>query len=161
MLNKTLNALHSTFILAKSRSKTKEGATNSWFTKFPENVVASERLIGGDVNILKKDPFAEKTVKKIDYKAIFGSPKPVPKSAEKTPKMGRVKKEEKLSVATPAKSFSSPRVSVVLKRTHSVRHLQVTLGISCNDKILCFRIIMVKKRLVVRIVTLLQRASAC
>jgi hypothetical protein len=96
---------------AKSRSKSKEGAKNSWFNKFPENVIASEKLSGGDARILEKEPFAEKPSKKIDYKAIFGgASKPVPKSAEKPSRAGKVKSDEKQSTPAPSKSFSSPKV---------------------------------------------------
>lgn len=77
-------------------------------------MIASERLIGGDVRILEKEPFAEKQSKKIDYKAIFGgTPKPAPKSSEKAPKNAKEKKEEKKPVSTTSKSFSSPRVKYI------------------------------------------------
>jgi hypothetical protein len=42
------------FFSAKSKSKSKEGATSGWFAKFPKDVILSEKLTGGDENLLDK-----------------------------------------------------------------------------------------------------------
>ena len=58
----------------KSRAEEKAGAKNSWFAKFPKDIVRCEKLTDGDVNILEKDPYIERKEEKVDYKAIFGDP---------------------------------------------------------------------------------------
>lgn len=58
----------------RSRQKSKEGAKDGWFSKFPNDVVQSEKLTGGDVRILEKDPFVERTEPRINYKELFGTP---------------------------------------------------------------------------------------
>ena len=54
--------------------KTKEGSKDGWFSKFPKDIVKSEQLTGGDLDILEKDPYVERKEPKIDYKDIFGTP---------------------------------------------------------------------------------------
>ena len=58
--------------LAKNRSDSKAGAKESWFAKFPKDVVRCEKLTDGDENILEKDPYVERKEEPINYKAIFG-----------------------------------------------------------------------------------------
>jgi len=57
--------------LARTRCKAKEGATGGWYAKFPRDVIHCEKLIGGDENILEKQPFAQNK-QKVDYSKIFG-----------------------------------------------------------------------------------------
>lgn len=61
--------------VVKSRTKVKEGATSGWFAKFPTDVVRSEKLTGGDVHILDKEPYVEKQ-ERVNYKELFGTPQP-------------------------------------------------------------------------------------
>ena len=61
-------------LLVRCRQKIKEGATDGWFAKFPKDIVKSETLTGGDINILEKDPYVERNEPKISYKDIFGTP---------------------------------------------------------------------------------------
>ena len=72
--------------LVKSRGKAKEGATSGWFAKFPQDVIRSEKLTGGDMQILEKDPYVDRPVEKINYKEIFGDPKEKEKLAAKAAK---------------------------------------------------------------------------
>lgn len=116
--------------LAKSKSKSKEGATSGWFAKFPKDVIESEKLTGGDEAILEKEPYAEKTNEKINYKALFGgtnaaqekdkkkveTPKSVAQKrkaeaspGKKTPQAGAKKKRESEKVSTPARPIVHPR----------------------------------------------------
>merc|ERR1711997_1326338 len=60
--------------IVRCRQKTKEGSKEDWVTKFPNDIVKAEKVIGGDVNILEKDPFVERKEPKISYKDIFGTP---------------------------------------------------------------------------------------
>ncbi len=48
--------------------------TDGWFVKFPKDVVLCEKLTGGDINILTREPFIEKT-EKVNYSQLFSSPK--------------------------------------------------------------------------------------
>ncbi len=57
----------------KSRTKSKEGATEGWFAKFPKDIVLCETLTDGDPDILKKDPYVERN-ERINYKELFGAP---------------------------------------------------------------------------------------
>lgn len=57
----------------KSRTKSKEGATDGWFAKFPKDIVLCEELTNGDPNILEKEPFVEKNDRP-NYKDLFGTP---------------------------------------------------------------------------------------
>jgi len=61
------------FLAVKSRSKSKEGAKDGWFAKFPKDIVLCEELTGGDPNLLEKEPFVEKN-ERVNYKELFGSP---------------------------------------------------------------------------------------
>ncbi len=58
----------------KSRTKSKEGATEGWFAKFPKDIVLCETLTDGDPDILKRDPFVERKSERINYKELFGTP---------------------------------------------------------------------------------------
>ena len=60
------------FFSVKSRAELKAGAKNSWFAKFPQDIVRCEKLTNGDEKILEKDPYVERKEEKVDYKAIFG-----------------------------------------------------------------------------------------
>ena len=119
-------------ISAKSKSKSKEGATSGWFSKFPKDVILSEKLTGGDEQILEKEPYADKPAEKVNYKELFGqnstsqqekekkkveaSPKSAGKKrkaetspAKKTPQAGGKKKKESEKPATPARPIVHPR----------------------------------------------------
>ena len=61
-------------ILARARTKAKEGVTEGWFAKFPKDVIYCEQLTKGNPNILNEEPFAEKKKEKVDYSLIFGDP---------------------------------------------------------------------------------------
>ena len=60
--------------IVRCRQKTKEGSKDPTWVKFPNDIIKSEKLTGGDINILEKDPFVEKKEPKISYKDIFGTP---------------------------------------------------------------------------------------
>ena len=51
-------------ILARARTKAKEGVTEGWFAKFPKDVIYCEQLTKGNPNILNEEPFAEKKKEK-------------------------------------------------------------------------------------------------
>ncbi len=117
----------SKFILAKSKSKSKEGATSGWFSKFPNDVIKSEKLTDGDEKILDKEPYTDKPSDKINYKELFGQSAQqkekveTPKSAaakkrkadsspvKKTPQSAAKKKKEAEKPSTPARPIVHPR----------------------------------------------------
>jgi len=109
--------------LARSRCKAKEGATGGWFAKFPKDVIHCEKVTGGDVDLLEKQPFAE--VEKIDYSKIFGDGTPSKKKSkakEVTPakKAKKRKSEQPLPKAKKAKTASTPvRVNKPLESYNS------------------------------------------
>ena len=70
----------------KSRAEVKAGAKNSWFAKFPQDIVRCEKLTNGDEKILEKDPYVERKEEKVDYKAIFGDSNQKLEKPPKTPK---------------------------------------------------------------------------
>ena len=70
----------------KSRAEVKAGAKNSWFAKFPQDIVRCEKLTNGDEKILEKDPYVERKEEKVDYKAIFGDSNEKLEKTPKTPK---------------------------------------------------------------------------
>ena len=130
------------FFAAKSRSKSKEGATSGWFAKFPKDVVLSEQLTGGDELILEKEPFADKPASKINYKELFGQnvkekekekeEKKVetPKKrkadsspAKKTPAAGGKKKKEAEKAPAPARPIVHPRFKEGGGSDHQVKIL--------------------------------------
>ena len=74
------------FFSVKSRAELKAGAKNSWFAKFPQDIVRCEKLTNGDEKILEKDPYVERKEEKVDYKAIFGDSNEKVEKTPKTPK---------------------------------------------------------------------------
>ena len=70
-------------ILARFRTKSKEGATEGWFAKFPKDVIHCEKVTGGNQNILDEPPFTvEKKEVKVDYAKIFSDGKEKEKKKE-------------------------------------------------------------------------------
>lgn len=119
--------------IVKSRGKAKEGATGGWFAKFPKDVIRSEKLTGGDLQILEKDPYVEKPVEKINYKELFGDPKEKEKLAAKaskrksaggasSPAIGSPKKKANKS-KSPPREISHPRFKPGGEQ-HQVRIMQ-------------------------------------
>ena len=74
------------FFSVKNRAEVKAGAKNSWFAKFPQDIVRCEKLTNGDEKILEKDPYVERKEEKVDYKAIFGDSNEKVEKTPKTPK---------------------------------------------------------------------------
>jgi hypothetical protein len=123
--------------LAKSRAKSKEGATTGWFAKFPQDVIRSEKMTGGDVKILEKDPYVEQTIERTNYKEIFVNPDEVAKKtsgsakrkASSTPTTSnnsakkKVKEAGTKEVSTPPRPISHPRFKPGGKQ-HQVRIMQ-------------------------------------
>jgi len=69
--------------LARFRTKSKEGATEGWFAKFPKDVIHCEKVTGGNQNILDEPPFTvEKKEVKVDYAKIFSDGKEKEKKKE-------------------------------------------------------------------------------
>ena len=88
--------------IVKSRTKSKEGATTSWFAKFPEDVIRCEKLTGGDPKLLDKEPYIEKN-ERIDYSQYFGDQ--TEKQSKAADKSGG---KRKANATTPTTS-SSPK----------------------------------------------------
>ena len=127
------------FFIVKSRGKAKEGATTGWFAKFPQDVIRSEKLTGGDEKILEKDPYVERPAEKVNYKEIFGDPKEKEKAASNagrkrkggasspvsggSPNKKKANKNEAVA-KTPSRPISHPRFKPGASDQHQVRIMQ-------------------------------------
>jgi len=116
--------------VVKNRAEVKAGAKNSWFAKFPQDIVRCEKLTNGDEKILEKDPYVERKEEKVDYKAIFGdsneklTPAGAKRKAEATLKSGASpKKKVKEAAVTPSRPISHPRFKPGGEQ-HNVRILE-------------------------------------
>ena len=106
-------------ISVRCRQKEKEGAKGGWFAKFPNDIIKSEKITGGDVHILEKDPYVERTEPKISYKDIFGTPDLGKKTKggkkgkdEETPKSAKgknLKRKSTSSAGSPATASPKSR----------------------------------------------------
>ncbi len=121
--------------IAKSRNKSKEGATTGWFAKFPQDVIRCEKMTGGDVKILEKEPFVEKPVEKVTPRQEIVRDEPVekgtkrkgggstPTSANASPKK-RAKGASSEASSTPSRPISHPRFKPGASEQHQVRIMQ-------------------------------------
>ena len=113
----------------KSRGKAKEGATSGWFAKFPQDVIRSEKLTGGDLKILEKDPYVDRPSERPNYKELFGDPKEKEKLASKR-KGGATSQtsagspnKKKAKAKSPPRPISHPRFKPGGEQ-HQVRIMQ-------------------------------------
>ena len=94
MILNFLKIINISLILARFRTKSKEGATDGWFAKFPKDVIHCEQVTGGNENILDEPPFTvEKKEVKVDYAKIFSDGKE--KEKKKESKSLKSRKEDK------------------------------------------------------------------
>ena len=108
----------------KSRSKSKEGATSGWLAKFPNDVIRSEKLTGGDIKILEKEPYIEKN-ERINYKEIFGDPNEnkAKRKSTSSAKSSPTKKAKPEAKSEPRRPISHPRFKPGGEQ-HQVRIMQ-------------------------------------
>lgn len=96
--------------IKKGVVKSRTRANETWFAKFPKDIVLCEEITNGDPQILEKEPYAEKK-EKVDYSQIFGTPEEkAKKKAKGGASGGRKRKAENDAKSTPNKrQITHPR----------------------------------------------------